>query len=176
MTYRVWTGDEVPVPTMDGEALVVPNVAGLVFADLDRTVLLLQRRDKPGEPVRGLLELPGGRWRAGEPPDVAIAREVLEETGVRLTAVAAAGEITTIGEDRACAIVRPLAVVNGIEGTYPSVHVLFECYGEGDPRPVPGETADPAWWPVDEVHRMLATSPESFVDQTRAMLIAYFGA
>ena len=49
----------------------------------NRRRILLQRRDKPGEVVRGRWEVPGGRWRAGERPDVAVAREVEEETGVR---------------------------------------------------------------------------------------------
>jgi hypothetical protein len=66
-------------------------------------------------------------------------------------------------------------VVNGLEGAYPSLHVLFECIGAGDPRPSPGESAEPAWWPVAEVRRMLDEQPAEFVWQTAAMLRAYYG-
>ena len=177
MTYRVWVEDtwrEVSVPEMGGEPLVVPNIAAVVL-NRERTALLLQRRDKAGEPVRGKLEIPGGRWAAGEPPDVALAREVAEETGLEL--VAPIAEVTTLatGPNRYCAIARPVAVINGIAGAYPSLHVLFECTADGEPRPQPGETADPGWWPLDAVRAALRQSPEDFVDQTRAMLTAYFG-
>ena len=78
MTYAVWVDQQwldVSVPEMSGEPLVVPNVAAIVLS-VDRDKMLLQRRDKPGEPVRGRLEVPGGRWGAGEAPERAVAREV----------------------------------------------------------------------------------------------------
>lgn len=175
MTYSVWIEEgwhDVRVPEMGGEAIVVPNVAAAV-RDESGARLLLQRRDKPGEPVRGLLELPGGRWRAGEAPDVAVAREVAEETGISLIEVDGSVDRIETSPNRACAIARPVAVINGLEGTYPSLHVLFECVGRGEPRAQPGETADPRWWPIGEVKRMLEQCPEEFIDQSRAMLLAY---
>ena len=84
MTYSVWidgTWHEVSVPEMGGEPLVVPNVAALVLSE-SRDAILLQRRDKPGEPVRGRLEVPGGRWQAGEAPEQALAREVREQARI----------------------------------------------------------------------------------------------
>ncbi len=177
-SYRVWMGEqwgEVPVPSMDGEAVVVPNVAAVVYPDPARERLLLQRRDKPGEPVRGRLEVPGGRWRPGEAPDVAVAREVEEETGLEVTAVAAAVERHRGTVHRAYGVARPVAVVTGLEGAYPSLHVVFECYARGTPRPVAGETRDPRWWPVGEVQELLGSDPEAFVGQTRAMLLAVLG-
>ena len=125
MTYQVWANDEwyeIAVPQMGGEALVVPNVAAIVLNEA-RDALLLQRRDKPGEPVRGRLELPGGRWGAGEPPDVAVMREVAEETGIEVLGLTDPVERLETGPHRSCAMVRPVAVVNGLEGTYPSLHV-----------------------------------------------------
>jgi len=175
LRHPVWTGSrwaDLPVAESGGEAVVVPNVAGLVFRGRDRTELLLARRDKPGEPVRGRLELPGGRWRAGEAPDEALRREVAEETGVTLLAVCGAVGHLRFGEHVAFRVAHPLAVVNGVDGAYPSLHVLFECRGDGQPRPQPGETADPRWWPTAEVEEMLRTTPEEFVWHTRAMLVA----
>jgi 8-oxo-dGTP pyrophosphatase MutT (NUDIX family) len=175
MTYRLWVEDEwveIPVPEMGGEALVVPNVAAIVLNEA-RDAVLLQRRDKPGEPVRGRLELPGGRWGAGESPDIAVAREVAEETGVEVLALTGPVEHIKSGIHRSCAVARPVAVVNGLDGTYPSLHVLFECVGSGEPRPQAGETADPQWWPLDEVRKLLEEHPDELIDQTRAMLTAY---
>jgi 8-oxo-dGTP pyrophosphatase MutT (NUDIX family) len=159
---------------MGGEALVVPNVAAIVLSE-DRTSLLLQRRDKPGEPVRGRLEVPGGRWRAGEAPEDAVAREVREEAGIDLVAPISGTGRVEIAEHRSCGLARPIAVVNGLEGVYPSMHVVFECVGAGEAVGQPGETADPRWWPLQDVRALLNEDPDQFVDQTRAMLAAYFG-
>ena len=178
MTYPVWTGsdwDEVPVPEMGGEPLIVPNVAAMVLSESGQRILL-QRRDKPGEPVRGKLEVPGGRWRAGESPGQAVAREVYEETGVTIVRPPPRLERIEMAENRACAVARGVTAIVGLDGSYPSLHVLFECVGQGEPRPQPGETADPRWWPIDEVRELLGRRPDSFVDQTRAMLITYLGS
>ena len=165
----------MPVPISDGEAIVVPNVVGVVFKDTERTEILLQRRDKPGEVVRGRLEMPGGRWRAGELPDVALAREVQEETGVTLLAVSGAVEHPRLEPNVSFGVARPVAVISGAEGAYPALVVLFECYGTGEPRALPDETADPRWWALADVLELLAGSPEEFVWHTRAALAAYFG-
>lgn len=177
-TYPVWSGStwiDLPVPESGGESVVVPNVNALVYDSSARRRVLLQRRDKADEVVRGRLELPGGRWRAGRPPDVEVVREVAEETGVIVTAVAAAVERIDHQPHVATVLARPLAVVAGVDGAYPSLHVLFECYGEGEPRPVPGEVADPRWWEVADVRRLLTADPEAFVWHTVAMLRAVFG-
>lgn len=171
--HPVWTGEawvDMPVPDAGGIPLVMPNVAALVYGSDARDRILMQRRDKPGEVVRGRWELPGGRWEAGERPDVAVAREVEEETGVRVTAVCAAVEVTRHRPHIATATARPLSVVVGIDGAYPALLVLFECRGEGEPRALPGETADPSWWDVADVLRLLDDDPEAFVWQSAALL------
>jgi 8-oxo-dGTP pyrophosphatase MutT (NUDIX family) len=176
MTYQVWFDEswhQISIPEMSGEAIVVPNVNAIVLSR-DRKSMLLQRRDKVGEPVRGKLELPGGRWRAGEPPEVAVAREVKEETGLDISELLSETGRVDASPNRGCAYVRPVAVVNGIAGTYPSLHVLFECIGEGEPVGQPGETADPRWWPIEEVRALLLADPHQFVDQARGMLTVYF--
>ena len=90
---RIWSGREwieAPVASMNDEALVVPNIAAIVLRDDQGTGILLQRRDKP-EVVRGLLEIPTGRWRAGETPAQALRREVAEETGLEVRSIAGEG-------------------------------------------------------------------------------------
>lgn len=177
-THRVWAFDDwidLPVPSMEGESVVVPNVNALLYRDASRSEILLQRRDKHGEVVKGLWELPGGRWKAGEGATAALAREVEEETGIVVTAVAAAGELRAYDEHVAFEITRPAAVVAGISGSYPSVHVLFTCVGDGVPRSRAGETADPTWWRVPDLLAALRDEPDGFVWHTRAMLASVYG-
>jgi 8-oxo-dGTP diphosphatase len=53
-------------------------------------MLLVQRANEPG---RGLWSLPGGRVEPGETDEVALAREVLEETGLVVTVGAPTGRV-----------------------------------------------------------------------------------
>jgi 8-oxo-dGTP pyrophosphatase MutT (NUDIX family) len=71
------------------EALVVPNVCGLVRRRGAGPAVLIQKRWKPhSDPDNlGRWELPGGKWRALEPAMDCLRREVEEETGIRDVAV-----------------------------------------------------------------------------------------
>jgi 8-oxo-dGTP diphosphatase len=57
---------------------VIPCV-GAIIRDADGRLLLIRRGHEPG---KGLWSIPGGRVEDGESDEVAVAREVLEETGL----------------------------------------------------------------------------------------------
>lgn len=59
-------------------AETIPCV-GAVVVDAAGRLLLVRRRNDPG---RGLWSIPGGRVEPGETDEAAVAREVLEETGL----------------------------------------------------------------------------------------------
>jgi 8-oxo-dGTP diphosphatase len=63
---------------------------GAVITGADGRLLMIQRGNEPG---RGLWSLPGGRVEAGESDEVAVAREVAEETGLIVTVGALAGRV-----------------------------------------------------------------------------------
>ncbi len=56
----------------------IPCVGAVVFDPAGR--LLLVRRGQ--EPAKGQWSIPGGRVEAGEPAELAVARELAEETGL----------------------------------------------------------------------------------------------
>jgi 8-oxo-dGTP diphosphatase len=68
--------------TAKGDPVPVVAVGGVVLSPGPR-VLLVQRA---GPPMVGKWTLPGGRVRGGETIAMAVEREVLEETGVRVVA------------------------------------------------------------------------------------------
>lgn len=58
-----------------------PKVAVVALIEASARVLLIRRAVNPG---RGLWALPGGYMDAGELPDAALRREVLEEAGIEI--------------------------------------------------------------------------------------------
>lgn len=72
------------------------GVGAIVLDDDGR--LLCVRRGR--EPAAGLWSLPGGRIEFGETAAEAVAREVLEETGMQVEVGELAGYIDVIGSER----------------------------------------------------------------------------
>lgn len=84
--------------------------AGAVIRDDSGRLLLVRRGRDPG---RGLWSLPGGRIESGESVAQAVVREVLEETGLHVTAGPLVGRVerpgpgnvTYVIDDLACTVV-----------------------------------------------------------------------
>ncbi len=90
----------------------VPCVGAVVKDEAGR-LLLIKRGHEPGA---GLWSLPGGRIEPGETDQQAVAREILEETGLQVTCGRLVGTAELPGLDGAMIDVRDyLAVVTGGE-------------------------------------------------------------
>ncbi len=84
---------------------------GAVIKDAAGRLLLIKRGH---EPDAGLWTIPGGRIEPGETDQQAVAREILEETGLRVACGRLLGEAVLPGLDGAVIDVRDyLAVVTG---------------------------------------------------------------
>jgi 8-oxo-dGTP diphosphatase len=84
-----------------------------VIKDDAGRLLVIKRGHAPGA---GLWTLPGGRIEPGETDEQAVAREILEETGLRVACGRLVGEAELPGLDGAIIDVRDyLAVVTGGE-------------------------------------------------------------
>ena len=124
-----------------------PRLAvGAVVLREDGAVLLV-RRARP--PAVGSWTLPGGKVEPGETPEQAIAREVLEETGLHVV----------VGE-----ILETLVLER--EGLSYRI-VDFACTGEGDP--VAADDVSAARWVLPHEWASLSLTPEVLRVIDRAM-------
>jgi ADP-ribose pyrophosphatase YjhB (NUDIX family) len=112
--------------------------AGAIVRDDDGRVLLVRRGTEPG---RGLWSVPGGRVEEGESAAAAAAREVHEETGLRIRVDSLAGVVERAG---------PGDVIYVIEDFH--AHPASGA----DPRAVHAadDAAEVGWFAADELIRM----------------------
>jgi ADP-ribose pyrophosphatase YjhB (NUDIX family) len=118
--------------------LWLPGVTAVVRRGAD--VLLVQRSDTGDwTPVTGIVD-------PGEDPGVAARREVLEETGVRVTV------------DR-LAWVQALPMTTHVNGDLARYldHTFACSYVGGDERVADDESSAVRWWPLDELPPMRPT-------------------
>jgi len=113
----------------------VPAAAGVVFRGDD--VLLVKRGHAPN---RGRWSVPGGAVEDGETVEGAVAREVLEETSVRVRPIRVLAVVDLVERDDG----------GRIRFHYATVQVLCE-YVEGEPMP-DSDAENARWIPVRELH------------------------
>lgn len=113
-------------------ALWLPGVTAVVIRN--RQVLLVKRADNQAwTPVTGIVE-------PGENPADCAAREVLEETGIRVVARRLAWVHVT----------RPIVHANGDHAQYLD-HVFRMDWVAGEPFPADDESLDTCWFDLAEV-------------------------
>jgi 8-oxo-dGTP diphosphatase len=149
------------LPLADVEAGIVPTVpmvrdalahhrpvemqrlAAYALAQRDHAVLLT--RNSARGPHPGTWTLPGGGLDHGEPPAVAVAREVAEETGLDATI----GDLLGVHDEHFTG-----TAPHGREEDFHGVHLVFDAEvaaGEPEVRDLGGTTDAAAWIPLTEV-------------------------
>jgi 8-oxo-dGTP diphosphatase len=106
---------------------LIPCVGGVVHDERGR-LLVVRRGHEPG---RGRWSVPGGRMEQGESDEVAVLREVAEETGLEAEVLRHVGSVR-----------RPAP--GG--GTFEIRDYLLRPRQVPVPAPVPGDDADEARW------------------------------
>ncbi len=109
-----------------------PAITAFAFVERDGRYLVLERGQ---EPYRGRWELPGGFVETGESPADAVAREIFEETGLRIVTARILGAYTSrYGDD----------------GKW-TVDVAFHCKAPTGELNLSAESSDAAWVSIERM-------------------------
>ncbi|CAN5427820.1 NUDIX domain-containing protein [soil metagenome] len=131
---RILTGDRIGA----GTTLMV-GCAGIIFQSSSRAKILLTRRSDNGKWC-----LPGGRMEPGESAAEACEREVLEETGLKVTVKKLSGIYTS-----------PDWVIQYNDGPmHQLVAFSFVCELVGGELGVSNEATEYGWFTPDEIKAM----------------------
>jgi 8-oxo-dGTP diphosphatase len=137
---------------MSSEPPIRPQLAVSASIFRDGRVLLIQRAHPP---AKGSWSVPGGRVELGEPLHVALAREVMEETGLEIEILGMAGWREV------------LPATTG--GKHFVVMSFAARWVAGEPV-LNGECADFAWLPPDALGpRQLTPGLQEIIDAARVL-------
>ena len=137
------------------------------------TEIILQVRNKPVE-GRTWIELPGGRVEEFEGLFNALRREILEETGLEVTAIE--GEVHRLVAQTASTEVeclQPFAAYQTLRGPVDSLGVYFRCQAQGELLSRGDDAEGARWVPVMQVAARLVECPDDFSWIDRAGLSYY---
>jgi 8-oxo-dGTP diphosphatase len=137
---------------MSSEPLIRPQLAVSASIFRDGRVLLIQRAHPP---AKGSWSVPGGRVELGEPLHVALAREVMEETGLEIEILGLAGW---------------REVLPATTGSKHFVVMSFAARWVAGEPVLNGECADFAWLPPDALGpRQLTPGLQEIIDAARVL-------
>ncbi|KKT57758.1 MAG: Phosphohydrolase [Candidatus Amesbacteria bacterium GW2011_GWA1_44_24] len=149
------------LPRIGTEALTIPFVGAIIerLGDSGEKEIIVQTRSKESDPkFSGTLEIPGGKFRAGESIYQTVRREVLEESGLEITLVGGEDEtLHTSSHDMSSDIFHPFCVTQSPEG--PFVGFIFRCTATGTPASETNETKGCHWIKVSELKTVIETNP-----------------
>lgn len=140
------------------EILAKPCVGAIITkTENNEKYILIQTRQKDdGNETNGMIEIPAGKVREYENIFSALCREVLEETGLKITKIYGknsavsnrVGDITTISFE-------PYCVTQNLSGAYSIILITFLCEAEGNLLNYTNETQNIRWEKISYVEELL---------------------
>jgi len=134
--------------------------------------IVVQKRMKKGQEY---YELPGGQLNEYESLIDALKREVVEETGLKITKIINDENVKNIkytGKSFDVECLKPYAVYQTLRGPVDSMGVYFRCNAEGELLQAGDDTADIQWMDVDELKEFVQEE-NKFSDIDKSAVLFY---
>ena len=159
------------------ETFAIPGVGGLIERVINnKKHILIQQRVKQDPHCKlGMLEIPAGKVRAFENVYDCLRREVLEETGLKVTYIVDEDK-SKIYEAGSYKVVnyKPFSCSQNIKEDYPIMVEVFICQVTGDFIVSSDEARDFKWVSVTEIGKMLNEEADSFYPMHVSTLRKYY--
>lgn len=147
------------------EVFAIPAVGAIIEKAIGnkRYVLIQTRNKNENSKEHGLLEIPAGKVREYENVFEALRREVLEETGLKLTKIFGEEERkeSFVNECKTISY-QPFCCTQNLSGEHSIILQTFICHAEGDLLEKTNETSNIHWELISNVENMLENNPEKF--------------
>lgn len=147
------------------EVLAKPGVGGIVIKKEEGIdyILLQERYKEDGGADNGLIEIPAGKIREFENIFDCLRREILEETGLKVTEIMGEKDNVIVKENGYKVInYNPFTCSQNIEGSYPIMVQYFICKVEGQALEQTNETRNIGWVELKKLKEMLDCSEDRF--------------
>ncbi|MBR7099449.1 MAG: NUDIX domain-containing protein [Clostridia bacterium] len=160
------------------EVFATPCVGAIIERIVDGVpcILIQIRQKSDGGDTNGKLEIPSGKVRAYECVYDALRREVMEETGMRVTEIVGEHQrkdVEVAGNHTVSFV--PCCTTQNLCGAYSILLHTFVCRAEGEPLVATDEAQNIGWMPIDAVRERLSAHPEDFFFMHICALRAYLG-
>ncbi len=148
------------------ELIAPPRVGVLAVVWRDGSVLLVRRRNPP---QAGRWGFPGGRLEPGERLKTAAERELMEETGVRVRAVACLAPFEQIGDPVAPPPVSESGAAASDSAPPSQDHWVLVpvccAWEDGEPEAA-DDVDDAAWFDPDKLPELLCTGVDDLISMS----------
>lgn len=148
---------------MTNEIFAKPCVGAIIekIINNEKYILVQTRQKEDGNETNGMIELPAGKIREYENIFSTLRREVLEETGLRITKIF--GEDlsvrTNTGNTETISF-EPYCITQNLSGAYSIILNTFLCEAEGDLIERSNETENIHWAKASDIKQMVIDTPE----------------
>lgn len=158
------------------ELFSIPAVAGIIEEKIDGAeYILVQERWKEGkDSENGLLEIPGGKVKEYENVFDCLRREVMEETGLKVTFIEGERKSTLFeGYNYEVLNYTPFSCSQNTQGSYPIMVEVFICKATGDILNETNESKNIRWISLIELYKIIESNSNRFFPMHFAILKKY---
>lgn len=159
------------------ELFAIPAVGAIIEKNImgKKHILIQQRNKKDNEIETRMTEIPAGKIREHENIFNALRREVLEETGLKVTHIKGEEKMAT-SKDSGYETISfiPFCSTQNLSGGYSIILQTFICEAEGELLEETDETINIRWETIEAVENMLKSNPEQFYPMHINALRKYF--
>ena len=126
-----------------------------------KRIIIQERWKEDGNETNGKYELPAGKIREYENIYDTVRREVLEETGLKVTKIQGEEDLIYSEETKTISFM-PFYVTQNLENAYSIIANHFICEAEGEPISETNESRNIRWIEITELSDLLKKDKSKF--------------